>query len=74
MKGKYLDERSRQQIIRERREAMLRKRMRKVFRVMGLFFSNAVLLWVITSQLINPFLGMVAIAATSAWFGYKIAK
>ena len=72
--GKYLDEKSRKQIIREAREAEIEKRMRKVFYVFGLIFTAAALMGMIVCELIHPILGMIAVAAASSGFGYKIGK
>lgn len=72
--GKYLDEKSRKQIIREAREAEIEKRMRKVFYVFGLIFSDAALLGMIVCELIDPIVGVAVVAAASAGFGYKIGK
>ena len=72
--GKYLDEKSRKQIIREAREAEMKKRTRKVFCVFGLIFADAALMGMIVCELIHPMLGVAVVAAASSVFGYKIGK
>lgn len=72
--GKYLDEKSRKQIIREAREAEIEKRMRKLVHAAGLVLSDAALFGMIVGELIDPMVGVVAVAVASSWFGYKIGK
>lgn len=72
--GKYLDEKSRKQIVREAREAEIEKRMRKLMHAAGLVLSDAALFGMIVGELIDPMVGVAAVAVASSWFGYKIGK
>ena len=72
IKGRFLSERDRAALKREKQQRHHRRRQRKLHAVLGILTANALLVYMIAGNRIHPCYGAGFAAVVSAYLGYQL--
>ena len=70
--GRFLSDKDRAALKREKQKRYHRRRQKKCFAILGLLTGNALLVYMIAGNHIDPCYGAGFAAAVSAYLGYRL--